>query len=131
MKTKISFTVACLIDSVVSLRLNEFETNQDKLFMQVNQLSGKKDVWANKAKLQKNPDLVFGKDESMWMYNTREGIADRDQIDMHDDEPAENPEHLMDDSSQSGSDGEETEEEKKIMRENLKKAENAKLQIKH
>ena len=96
----------------------------------MNQLNGETDPWANKEKLQKNPDLVFGKDNSMWMYNTREGIAERDQIDMHDDEPAENAEHLMDDSSQSGSDGEETEEDKRIMRENLKKAENARMQLK-
>ena len=52
----------------------------------------------------------------MWMFNTREGIPARDDIDMHDDEPIENPEHLMDDSSQSGSDGEETEEDKRNMR---------------
>ena len=46
---------------------------------------------------------------------------------MHDDEPIENAEHLMDDSSDSGSDGEETEEDKRIYRENLKRAENAKI----
>ena len=63
------------------------------------------------------------------MFNTREGIPARDDIDMHDDEPIENPEHLMDDSSQSGSDGEETEEDKRNMRETLKRAEAAKVQL--
>ena len=61
------------------------------------------------------------------MFNTREGIPARDDIDMHDDEPIENPEHLMDDSSQSGSDG--TEEDKRNMRETLKRAEAAKVQL--
>lgn len=44
-------------------------------------------------------------------------------MDMHDDEPVENAEHLMDDSSDSGSDGEETPEDIAAYKENLKKSE--------
>ena len=70
-----------------------------------------------------NPNAVFGKTDQMTFYNTRDGGAPGTEIDMHDDEPVIEGEVNMDDSSESGSDGMETEEDKKAYRETLKRAE--------
>ena len=58
------------------------------------------------------------------MNNSQYGIAQRDIVDYsNDDEPDQNIEHIMDDSSGSGSDGEETEEDKRNYRASLARAE--------
>ena len=75
------------------------------------------------AQLKKDPDLAFGEANSPVMYNTRAGGAPGTEIDMHDDEPIIMGEVNMDDSSESGSDGEETEEDRQNYREALRRAE--------
>ena len=80
--------------------------------------------------IKRNPDVVFGNGNSQVMFNTRDGGAPGTEIDMHDDEPIVLGEANMDDSSESGSDGEETPEDKKAYLENLKRAENSNLQKK-
>jgi len=75
------------------------------------------------ARLQREPDLVFGQGNSPYMYNTRAGGAPGTEIEMHDDEPVIMGEANMDDSSESGSDGEETEEDKQNYKDALKRAE--------
>ena len=58
------------------------------------------------------------------MNNQQYGLPQRDleEHQNNDDEPDQNIEHIMDDSSGSGSDGEETEEDKRNYREALKRA---------
>jgi len=56
------------------------------------------------------------------MFNTRTGEERGAEIDLHDDEPISMGEVNMDDSSDSGSDGEETEEDAQAYKEALKRA---------
>mmetsp|Transcript_22975 Transcript_22975/g.35463 ORF Transcript_22975/g.35463 Transcript_22975/m.35463 type:complete len:192 (+) Transcript_22975:72-647(+) len=71
--------------------------------------------------LKKNPDLVFGS-ASEWIFNTRDGGEPGSEINLHNDEPINMGEANMDDSSESGSDGEETEEDVAAYKEALKRA---------
>lgn len=70
---------------------------------------------------KKNPDSVFGGNEA-WYYNTRDGGAPGTEIDMHNDEPVILGEATMEDSSDSGSDGEETPEDIAAYKESIRRA---------
>jgi hypothetical protein len=65
-----------------------------------------------------DPNVVFG--SNPYLFNTREGDAPGMEIVRHDDEPIVMGEASVESSSDSGSDGEETEEDKKNYREALK-----------
>lgn len=73
------------------------------------------------AILSEDPNLAFGEKTTANFFNTRTGEIPGFEIDMHNDEPIIMGEANMDDSSESGSDGEETEEDREYMREALKK----------
>lgn len=80
---------------------------------------------------RKDPDTVFGSNDA-WYYNTRDGDAPGTEIDMHNDEPIIMGEVNMDDSSESGSDGEETPEDIAAFKESIKKADtHAQLRSSH
>jgi len=69
-----------------------------------------------------NPDLAFGSNDSTRMFNTHDGGSPGTEMDMHNDEPIIMGEANMDDSSDSGTDGEETAEDKEAYKEALKRA---------
>lgn len=78
-----------------------------------------------------NPDAVFGANDA-WYYNTRDGGAPGTEIDMHNDEPIILGEATMEDSSDSGSDGEETPEDIAAYKESLRRADaHAQLRSSH
>ena len=61
-----------------------------------------------------DPNVVFG--SNPYLFNTREGDAPGMEIVRHDDEPIVMGEANVDSSSESGSDGEETEEDRQYYR---------------
>lgn len=64
--------------------------------------------------VQNDPNVVFG--NNPYLFNTREGDAPGLEFQRHDDEPIIMGEATVESSSDSGSDGEETEEDKKNYR---------------
>ena len=70
---------------------------------------------------KKDPDSVFGANDA-WYYNTRDGSAPGTEINMHDDEPITLGEATMEDSSDSGSDDEESPEDIASYKEALKRS---------
>lgn len=71
--------------------------------------------------LKSNPEKVFGNSEYETLYNTRDGGAFGTEIDMHNDEPVVLGQATMD-SSESESEGEVTEEDRKNYIDSIKKA---------
>ena len=69
---------------------------------------------------EKDPNIAFG--ESPNLFNTRSGDAPGLEVYRHDDEPIVMGEATVESSSESGSDGEETEEDRQYYRQALKKA---------
>ena len=69
--------------------------------------------------LKENPELVFGGNSHL--YNSRDGGEPGSEINLHNDEPIDPSEVTMEDSSASGSDGEETAEEIQYQREQMKR----------
>ena len=72
------------------------------------------------ATFEKDPNVAFGSNPTL--FNTRSGDAPGMEVYRHDDEPIVMGEATMESSSESGSDGEETEEDKQYYRQALKKA---------
>ena len=72
------------------------------------------------SSFNQDPNIAFGNSPNL--FNTRSGDAPGMEIYRHDDEPIVMGEATMESSSESGSDGEETEEDKRNYREALKKA---------
>ena len=79
--------------------------------------------------LTDDPNKAFGDKTEDNMFNTRTGEIPGFEIDMHNDEPIIMGEVTMDSSSESGNDGEETEEDRQYMREALKKMD-SRVQVK-
>lgn len=75
-----------------------------------------------KGLVKENPDSVYGKQFTGDLFNTRDGGRKGTEINMHDDEPIIMGEVNMDDSEDSGSEGELTADDKKNYLDNIKKA---------
>ena len=69
---------------------------------------------------EKDPNVAFG--SSPTLFNTRSGDAPGMELYRHDDEPIVMGEATVESSSESGDDGEETEEDKQYYKQALKKA---------
>ena len=140
MKATISLAVFCLVNSVEAAQVQkhlvpiwekERELNQVHEQMNFKHKSRMAPHMMTERQLEKqaehyraikkDPDTVFGANDA-WYYNTRDGGAPGTEINMHDDEPITLGEATMEDSSESGSDGEESPEDMASYKEAIKRA---------